>query len=327
MPNVDGGHYFLTALVPVLGDPVARDDGSVTAASHALREALASLPTAVQSAACVATGQTSPFARCRRTHFARLVVIDQPFYNGRDPADAIVQSVRKTNLLTPQAHDCFSTPWLLLVIDFDVNQDGDHGLDGYLRGLWAVMAPELKAVFGYCHGFADVTSAEAFSAYIRSCQIGTTMPFNDYWSTAFNPPSLSLAALIGIAGALFLLLGAAAWFCLHALHVSAWWLGLALPVGVGGGGVRGGGLGLGLALVITYRFVMARGAKPFPTAPGSDLRTILKALYLQPRFTGFAAAHQADDPAALHAAFGTFLAETVPGDVNAPTRVPGAVAL
>jgi len=313
MPSLDGGHYFLTALLPVLGDPIAREDGSVTAPSHALREALASLPTAVQSAACLETGQTSPFSRCHRTHFARLVVIDQPSYNGRDPADAIVQSVRKANLLTHQPVDCFPTPWLMIAIDFDATGDADHGLDSYARGLWEVMAPELTAVLRYCHGFDRVTSAQGFADYLRSCQVETTMPFNDYWSTPFAPPSLSLAALAGIAGGAFAVLAGLAWLALRALHIGLAWLGLAIP------------LALAAALFGTYRFVMARGARPFPTAAGSDLPNILKSLFLQRAFTGFAAAHQLDDAPALHAAFGSFLAETEPGQTAAPTRLPGAV--
>ena len=46
MPNFDGGHYFLTVLIPVRTDPVqdTRSTSSVTSHAHALREAAAIIP-------------------------------------------------------------------------------------------------------------------------------------------------------------------------------------------------------------------------------------------------------------------------------------------
>src|SRR4051794_34653271 len=73
MPNLDGGHYFYTGLFPVRLDSVQRPDGSYTVHSHLLREALSSLPNFSEASGAV---RTSPFARCRSTHFARLAVID-----------------------------------------------------------------------------------------------------------------------------------------------------------------------------------------------------------------------------------------------------------
>ena len=91
MPDIDGGHYFLTALVPVSTGVRTRPDRRKIASSHALRETLATLPTALQSSADVSGQAVSPFARCTRTHFVRLFVIDQPFFNGRTATDALVR--------------------------------------------------------------------------------------------------------------------------------------------------------------------------------------------------------------------------------------------
>jgi hypothetical protein len=314
MPNVDGGHYFLTLLVPVRGETVTRQDGSITAASHALREALACLPTAAQSTASVASRRRSPFSRCKRTHFARLVVLDQPTFNGRDPTNAIVQSLRKTDLLAHQPVDRLTTPWLVMGADFDVTDAPDHGLDHYLRHLWQAMEPEMRAIFRYCHGFDQVTSAADFAGYLKRCQVETTMPFNDYWSVPFVPPSMSLKQLGGIVIGLSVAGMALAWAVLGLLSISVGWLWLALPVT------------LALALGITYCLVMRRGARPFPTAPDCDLPSVLKALYLQQAFARFAARHQLDDANTLHAAFGDFLAATRPGDLTGPTREPGVMA-
>ncbi len=315
MPNLDGGHYFLTALVPVAVDPVARADGSITAPSHALRETLASLPTAMQSATSVTSDRVSPFARCTRTHFARLFVLDQPMFNGRDPTDAIVQSLKKTDFQLAQPVDCMPTPWLVVILDFDARDaEADGGLDSYLHGLWDKMQPEMQAVFGTCWGFGAIKSASDFAAYIKRCQIETTMPFNDYWGGAPPFASLSLGQLGGIAGAVLAGLVLLEFVLLRGLGIGLGWLWPGVP------------LAAAAAIYALYRYVLHRARTPFPTAPASDLPSVLKGLYLQQKFVAFAAAHQTDDPAALHAAFGQFLAETSPANTAAPTRLPGRVA-
>jgi hypothetical protein len=76
---------------------------------------------------------------------------------------------------------------------------------------------------------------------------------------------------------------------------------------------------------LVYHFIMARGARPLPPATDATLPDVLKALYLQRHFAGFAERHQGSDPEALHAAFGAFLAEHKPDDVTAPTQPPGTI--
>lgn len=316
MPDIDGGHYYLTALAPVHRDAVQRADGSVTAPSHALREALASLPNVAQSGAGVPTGRPSPFARCRRTHFARFVVIDQPAYNGRDAVDAIVGRLRKVDLLVAQPIDTMTRPWLLFAADFDLTDDTDGGLETYLRGLWELMEPELRAVYDHCFGFDGVASAADFAGYVRRCRIETTMSFNDYWTTPSPPfPSLSLALVGAVAAGIALgtwLLGLAA---AHALGVSGWWSLPALLAGVA------------LGLWGAFRIVARRGGRAFPTAPHSDLKSILKALRLQRDFTRFAIDQQGAPPAALHAAFGAFLAAARPAETDVATQAPGVIGV
>src|SRR3569832_1563792 len=76
MPTFDGGHCFLTALIPIETTDV--DDRGGWKSSHVqmVREALAVLPTAHQSAVTETLHCNSPFAKCTKTHFARLVVLD-----------------------------------------------------------------------------------------------------------------------------------------------------------------------------------------------------------------------------------------------------------
>jgi hypothetical protein len=79
---------------------------------------------------------------------------------------------------------------------------------------------------------------------------------------------------------------------------------------------------------------MAFGGKPFPTAPDSNLPTVLKALHLQRTFTRFAIDNQmqaAGNGAAaaqqLYDNFAAFIAANKPGDPGAPTQAPGVIGI
>lgn len=312
MPNIDGGHYFLTLICPVKLGEVANPDGTVTTHSHILRQELANLPTAQQSQVTIDTGLNSPFARCRRTHFLRLVVIDQPMFNGRDPSNPLVNAVTGKNPLVHQPFDVLSRPWLMLSADFDLRtNEPDQGLQSWAEGLWTQSEAEMRAIFAHCHGFDAVADARAFAAYLARCQIETTMSFNDYWPG--RPPLASqsikqlgfagLAIAAGIAALLWLLLSPA----------SMLWL---LPFAILG-------LGVGIAAVVARLWMV--GSKPFPPAPDSDLKSVLKSLHVQQKFGFFAEAVQGMDDAALHASFAQFLADTRPDDLDSPTQSPGVI--
>jgi hypothetical protein len=73
-----------------------------------------------------------------------------------------------------------------------------------------------------------------------------------------------------------------------------------------------------------YRRILRRGQAPLPTAPGCDLPSVLKSLYLQQHFTRFAIDAQGLSEAQLHARFGAFLAAVQPADAL-PTQPPGEV--
>ena len=311
MPNFDGGHYFYTGMFPVKLEPVARADGSVTVPSHVLRETLACLPNYSQAPGAA---RISPFARCRSTHFARLAVIDEPAFNGRDPTDAIVGALKGVDLLVHQPVDHFSRAWLLFTADFDVADGSAEARDRWARELWLLMERELRSIFEQCESFeGKVNSAESFAAYVARGQIETTMSFNDYWVDRFQAPTLSMTRLL-VQGVAVL-----------ALFLVGGWL---LEREFGGGWVvwvLAGLIGLAAALWSLYLLVMRSGARPFPRAPDSDLRSVLKGLYLQQRLIRFAADHQGSEPDALHAAFGRFLAETRPANLEGPTQPPGVM--
>jgi len=314
MPSFDGGHYFLTALIPVRMEPVesTTTSGSVTSHLHALREVLASLPTALQSPATEQIGVNSPFAHDARTHFARLFVVDDLAFNGRNPRNPIKVAVLGPPPSQFDPVDRLCGAYLVYVTDFDAPDGEAATVEAYLRGLWAVMEPEWRGMLQHCHGYGRVSDAAGFAKLIRACQVETTMPFNDYWEGGppLQPLPLKPFVYSAIGGAALLLLG-----LLMAIFADGGWLWLAL-------------IGL-LVLVGTVAWAFMRvtseGSKPFPMAPRSDLPGVLKAVYLQQRFTRFAIDAQGTDAATLHARFGTFLAQHKPGDVAAPTQPRGVV--
>jgi hypothetical protein len=311
MPNIDGGHYFFTAVVPVCNVGIVEHQGMKSSPIHMVREALETLPTALQSHAAEKIGIQSPFARSLRTHFARLVVLDQPLYNGRDHADALVSTIKGTDLLKAEPDDQLSCPYILVMIDFDPLADESKEPRAYFEELWTLMPRELTAVFQYCYGFSDVKPADpaSFADFILPCQIETIMPFNDYWIGAPPLTSISRTALIAIPLAGLLLPLIVAGFDMLG-WCTAILLGIVLAL---------------LGLLIDYWLVMRKGRKPFPPAPNSTLRDVLKALYLQQAFTRFAAEQQDRDFAASGAAFREFLARNDPANLDGPTQPPGVI--
>ncbi|HKM63005.1 MAG TPA: hypothetical protein VJY39_11000 [Acidisphaera sp.] len=313
MPNFDAGHYFLTVLAPIRTDPVQRGD-SFLSRRHILKEVLARMPSGERTAASPGAARPAPFARSTRTHFARFAVIDDVPFNGRVGSDALVSAQFGPDPLDAQPVDELGSPYLLFGADFDASGD-DGALRSYAAELWSDMQPELKAVFEHCAGFDAVTTADGFFAYLKTCQVETTMPFNDYWSDAPDLATFPLGAWKTGAGvALLVFLASFFW--------GPPWLPYASIVS------------LILIVYLGYRSALAFGAKPFPTSPAGspqpDLRTVLKALHLQREFTAFAIQAQSlragggtDDD--LHAEFGRFLARVKPADLDGPTQRPGVI--
>jgi hypothetical protein len=307
MPDLDGGHYFFTALLPIDNRGIVEHGGFKSSPVHMVRDALEALPTALQTAASETIGIQSPFARSLRTHFVRLFLIDAPAYNGRDSLDTLVSTVEGIDPLKAQPVDSLSCHYLAFVADFD--PEGPDEPRGWLEELWRVARTELCTVFEYCYGFEAGGDGAAFADFVIRGQIETTMSFNDYWTVTPPIPNLSLAQL-AIAPAL----GAIVAVGSSAMGHWAWWAGLGLTLALAVAGI-----------VFDYFLISYLGAKPFPTAPNSTLRHVLKALYLQQAFTRFAAAQQGSSPAQLRAAFADFVAATKPSDLTGPTQPPGVV--
>jgi hypothetical protein len=330
MPNFDCGAYFLTTLVPIRTDAIS-DSANKSGISpiHELRSAIAKLPTAMQSPLCNAH---SPFARSKRLHFSRLVVIDDVAYVGRKPINALLTVLTELflpaawhiNPVNPQPQDHLANPFLLFSADFDAASGDDSERDSFLIDLWDKSQAELSSIFKYCYDFEkQVHDGPSFAKYIARCQVETTMPFHDYFMDGVPLDALPeisntklLAALFGPAFLVYALVywgyfdGAPSFF--HTLF------GLIAGTIVG-------------ALVV-YFMVTKAGAKSYPPAPDSTLPSVLKALHLRKNFTRFVIDNQllsvSDEPASqkeLYDRFAAFTAANKPNDLDGPTQEPGVV--
>jgi hypothetical protein len=321
MANFDGGHYFLTVLAPITSELRTDEHGRRRSPAHLVREELAYLRPAEQTIASAGGRGDSPFARVLRTHFARFFVLDDVVYNGRLPSNVLsdivkngVRGLLKLEPLAPltiaQPVDRLPSKYLVFVAAFDAASGEASELDSYLTALWGEMRGHLTKLYSNCDGFDGVATAAQFCAYIKRCQVETTLPFNDYWTEKPPLKGLSVKTFIWPIG-----LAAAA---IVAAAISAYWtgwpIGLAVLV-----------VGMALAVWLADRAVLRAGAAPFPTAPNSDLPSVLKALYLQRGFTAFAIDVQGVDDATLHRRFGEFLARDNPADLTSPTQPAGII--
>lgn len=321
----DGGHCFLTVLLPVKTCEVVTNDGMRSSHVYLLREALAMLPTAHQSKPTEAAPANSPFAASPRTHFTRMAVIDDAIYNGPIPSDTIYKAARDLVRGTPDGAvikpvDQLPSPYLLFSVDCDAANEGE--LRQYLCDLWDVAGARLQPVLANCHGFQQqVTGAEEFADYICDRRLETTMPFNDYWTIA--PPLQSLSVLtlsvaVLAAGALW---GTCLYMALDQLGIGPAWTAGGLLSGIGWTVSTAV-----VALYAAYLLIITRGRRAFPPAPNSDLKSVLKALYLQRQLIRFAIQQQQPSAPDLHEAFRDFLARVELDNLDRPTQKPGTIS-
>ena len=108
MPDLDSGHIFLTTMAPI--KPGAPADDPQTSHEQRVRIALAKLPTAKQSPATEGSEFNSPFARNTRNHLARMFVLNDVVYNGRNTQNPLVAQIQGNQQIVPQPVDRLKAP-------------------------------------------------------------------------------------------------------------------------------------------------------------------------------------------------------------------------
>lgn len=331
MPDFDNGHIYLTTLAPIKGCCAATS--SANAYIQNIRNALARLPTALQSPATEAIGINSPFSKNKRTHLARLFVLNDSIYNGRTPIDAIWAALFKKNPLAPQQVDRLNAAYLVFCADFDaISEDGaplPQNLSesaqkqirrDYAKQLWLDMSAELNDLYQNCVGFDTVRTADDFADYLERCHVETTMPFHDYY---LNLPKFHLLPI----KTLGLVVGVPALFTFLSLifaliGVDPWpWLGWSSFWSF-----IGGSCVTAIAAYGAIRYTNYNGNKPIPPGEYDDLPSVLKALYLQQNFTDFVVAQQGQEAEQLYKAFGDFIATHQPDNKMAPSQAAGVIS-
>ena len=217
MPSHEAGFYQLTALLPIktglytnlpcqenVSDP---SDGTQSYAHH-LKDYLNQLSDSFLKNIDPPVSELDNlhlFDHTRCTHFARFVVVDQLFYNGRRRNDSLIDFLRtlvagKDLLSEKDRIDALESPYLLIAIDFDCHPSSTSCVQDYLSELWPYAREELTKIFHHCEGFSlpsppqDQRILEAHTQYchayhsverlLLSHEVETTYPFSAYFWVA-----------------------------------------------------------------------------------------------------------------------------------------------
>jgi len=307
MANYDAGHYFLTIMAPIDRNAFIEIDGVRRSRIDYVRDQLITLPTAQQNSFSGRSGLQSPFARVPGTHFAHFFVIDDVIYNGRRPSNPILDLIKNVNMTIAEKVDHLPYAYLVLALDFDAMDGPPAALRAYTDGLWRGMADELTLLFENCVGFDGVASEESFFHFVQSSQVDTSLPFNDYWAYDPTPPNPLHQIIPAALGVTFLC--GLIW---HYGLLGLWGTFFLTLFGI---------------LAVTIGIILKLGLTPFPTAPDSDLNSVLKALYVQQMFVAFAHNSMGLSDEQLYDAFAAFVAKHKPHDVHGPTQKPGKLSM
>lgn len=329
MPDLDSGHIFLTTFAPIRD---SASDHKHTSFTQAVRIALAKLPTALQSPATLQTGINSPFARNRRTHLARMFVLNDTVYNGRVGKNALAASITSDDPAVVEPVDRLNTSYLVFCADIDaVEEDGAplpakltpeqqrRVRDAYARELWDTMEDELRDIYVNCEGFESVSTAQGFADYLNRCHVETTMPFHDYYLKLPEFNHLPIKWLLGAVALPLLFAGIGLLLRLFGV-MDMPIVGTDTLLAFVGGLVVAGAVGF-----VSVKYAIKNGEKPLAPGEYDDLPSVLKALYMQQKFSDFAVDTQGASAQDLHDKFGAFLEQHKPSDRSGPTQSPGVI--
>ncbi|WP_430461193.1 hypothetical protein ACQUQU_18500 [Thalassolituus sp. LLYu03] len=141
MANTFGQSYGLTTLCPLINGTDGHSAFDKLTRHHIQR---------------LAEDEGSPFTKVPNTYFARLFILNDVFFQQGNSV----------------ARDHLKSKYLVFTSNF-------HGdLDTYLRGMWNNAEADVRAIWQYAVAFDKVQSADDFVAYIKKCQLTTSLFFN-----------------------------------------------------------------------------------------------------------------------------------------------------
>ena len=217
MPSHEAGFYQLTALLPIktglytnlaCQENVSDPCDATQSYAHHLKDYLNQLSDSFLKNIDPPVSELDNlhlFDHTRCTHFARFVVVDQLFYNGRRRNDSLIDFLRtlvagKDLLSEKDRIDALESPYLLIAIDFDCHPSSTSCVQDYLSELWPYARKELTKIFHHCEGFSlpsppqDQRILEAHTQYchayhsverlLLSHEVETTYPFSAYFWVA-----------------------------------------------------------------------------------------------------------------------------------------------
>jgi len=170
MGNTSGNAYALTALCPIKGGHV---EGQQISCADAVRDRLQRWN----------QEQNSPMALVPQTYLCRLFVLDD-VYTQSLPGGSVLDTLSDFLPAVPDgmrrrampAEDHLASRYLVFSSNFHAGPRAD--LDRYLHGMWNAIGDRIKEVWGLCYGFDAVDSASGFAAYMKRCQLETTLFFD-----------------------------------------------------------------------------------------------------------------------------------------------------
>lgn len=347
MPSFDAGYYQFTALLPLLP---ADADVSIWRWNNwsktplaSLRELLASfrsvdVPILAEEGDCLAgAARAVPFSMNHRTHFARMVVVEDVAYNGLQHGDTLLglSRILLSTLLPPinqESPDHLPIAYLLIAIDFDSSDGFRSSVEAYFNELWLHMEQEWTLILRHCREFESnqYWARESFVRLLMRYEIESTFGFTNYNWMARNArrwrhdrcDRLSLRSrdqsldqqgllVLGILSPLF------ACVIPVMIGISIALLAFRSPAF----------LVLGLLIVpsmLCWHLFLRSANRPWPREPKTDLKSILKSLYLQHKFLDFLLNLQSpQNNASLRRQFRSFLAEINHHDTEFPSFMPG----
>jgi hypothetical protein len=166
--NISGNAYALTVLSPIKNDHTK--DGMAYA--DIVRDRLQGWN----------TEDNSPMALVPHTYLCRYFVLDDVCTESLPGADlrnllsdlrTIISDSARRNALPKEDH--LKSRYLVFSSNLYCGPTGN--CDDYLRGMWNAISDRIKEIWGYCYGFEHVHNADSFVAYMKKCQVTTSLFF------------------------------------------------------------------------------------------------------------------------------------------------------